>query len=479
MSTSAPNKAIARRPDLDSLYCLNADGSRNTIHTADVRGRYQTFKRWLWVFLIAIYLAMPWITINGRPAILIDIPHRTFYVFGMTFNAQDFYLFFFVITGIAFSLYVVSALFGRVWCGYTCPHTVFLEGVYRRIERWFDGDAVRRKKLAERAWDFDKTWRRLGKWSVFAGLSLLLAHTFLSYFMPAPEVWKAVTGPPSAHPAAFTFVIAFSLIVYLNFAWFREQLCIVICPYGRLQGVLYDRDTIQVAYDTKRGEPRGRYTDPNAADCIDCQRCIAVCPTGIDIRNGTQLECVGCANCIDACDEVMTKVGRPTGLIRYDSQNGIETGERKFVRPRLFVYAALMLVGISAATLGFMTRRPFEANLLRMAGTAFERTADDGIQNLFNLHVVNKLSRDAEFRIRAGQGLPDGTSIKITKTELALDRLGGERSEEWVPVVVTVPDASYEFGQQVEIVIEVVDGPTRTASATMLGPRRFTTGNDK
>ena len=320
-----------RRPDLDSLYCLNADGSRNTIHTADVRGRYQVRKKIVWALLIALYLVLPWIEVGGRPAILIDIPERNFFLFGMSFNAQDFYLAFFVLTGIGFTLFVVSALFGRIWCGYACPHSVFLEAVYRRVERWIEGGAAQRKRLAEMPWNAQKILRRGGKWAVYLAISLVLSHTFLSYFMGADEVLRAITSPPSVHPTAFTFIVAFTVIIYGNFTWFREQLCIVICPYGRLQGVLYDRDTINVTYDHVRGEPRGRYNDSDRGDCIDCQRCVAVCPTGIDIRNGTQLECIGCANCIDACDEVMVKTGQPVGLIRYDSQNGVENGERRLV----------------------------------------------------------------------------------------------------------------------------------------------------
>lgn len=470
--TSTGTKPGKRRPDLDSLYCLNEDGSRNTIHTADVRGRFQTVKRRLWLFLVGLYLALPWIVINGKPAILIDVPKRSFYVLGMTFNAQDFYLFFFVLTGVGFGLYVVSALFGRVWCGYGCPHTVFLEGVYRRVERWFDGDAVRRKRLAERSWDFDKSWRRLGKWGTYLVISFVLAHTVLSYFMPAPEVWRAVTGPPAEHPAAFTFVLVFTVVVYLNFAWFREQLCIVLCPYGRLQGALYDRDTIQVGYDAGRGEPRGKYHEANTGDCIDCQRCVAVCPTGIDIRNGTQMECIGCANCIDACDEVMDKVGSPRGLIRYDSQNGLEGEPGRFVRPRLFAYGALTMLGIAAATIGFMTRRPFEANLLRTAGQAFVRTESGDVRNTFNLHIVNKLPRTATFRVSGLEGLPEGTRLDIITPLVELESLEGE----WVPIVVTVPGDDYEYGQRLRLRIAADDGPQRDVDVKVLGPRSFKRG---
>ena len=457
-----------RRPDLDSLYCINEDGSRNTIHTADVRGRFQDRKRWLWVGLIAVYLALPWITINGNPAILIDIAHRSFFVFGQTFNAQDVWLFFFVITGVGFTLYVVSALFGRVWCGYGCPHTVFLDGVYRRVERWFDGDAVKRKRLAAAPWSADKVVRRGGKWVVYLGLSFLLAHTFLSYFMPARVVWAAVTGPPSAHPFAFGFVVFFTAITYANFAWFREQLCIVICPYGRLQGVLYDADTIQVGYDASRGEPRGKYTESGIGDCIDCQRCVAVCPTGIDIRNGTQLECVGCANCIDACDEVMDRVERPRGLIRYDSQQGLEGRPRRFFRPRLYAYVGLLLLGVVVASLGFASREALEAKLVRSGTGAWEWIDNDrsAVRNTFRLHLINKSPSQASFSLAASGELAARADVIVPFPRVTLDSL----ESRYVPVVVTVTRPDYRPGERIEIEITTGAGLERTVEAPFLGP---------
>jgi len=392
--------AHGRRPDLDSLYCVNADGSRNKIHTADVRGRYQRRKWVLWTLLIAIYVALPWLRIGGHPAFLIDIPRRHFYLFGNTFNAQDFWLAFFVVSGIGFALIVVSALWGRVWCGYGCPQTVFLEGVFRRVERLFEGSAARRKKLDAQGVTLEKVVRRGGKYATYLALSVVLSHTFLGYFMPVREVVAAMTGAPSAHPNAFLFVLIATTIVYANFAWFREQLCIVICPYGRLQSVLYDQDTVNVGYDRDRGEPRGKHHVEGRGDCIDCFRCVAVCPTGIDIRNGTQLECVGCANCIDACDEVMDRLGQPRGLVRYDSQRGFEEGARRFFRPRVALYAVLLAIGVAVFGFALTRRTAFEANVVRVQGSAY--TLDgDVVTNAFVVHLVNKLPEDSTFAIEA------------------------------------------------------------------------------
>jgi len=492
-------KRGARRPDVDTLYAINADGSHNKIHMADVKGRFQNRKKVLWALMIGLYLVLPWIKIGGNPAILIDLPARHFYLFGQTFNAQDFKLAFFFITGLAFTLFVVSALWGRLWCGYACPHTVFLEGVYRRIERFFEGDAGKRKRLAAMPWNREKVLRRGGKWLVFLGVSLILSHTFLSYFMPVEDVFSAITSPPSEHMTAFVFIVVFTAIIYFNFTWFREQLCIVICPYGRLQGVLYDQDTVNVAYDHVRGEPRGHYTkaqrttsgvlatevsasagsrpaaslpteghaeeQPEVAErgsCIDCYRCVSVCPTGIDIRNGTQLECVGCANCIDACDAVMDKIGQPRGLIRYDSLRGVETGQRRFVRPRLFVYAVLLVIGVSVFSIAAFGRSSFEANLLRLPGAAYVVEGDQ-VRNSFQLHLYNKRPETAELVI---EPVPqDGVSFQIAGDRQQLDSLADRK----ITLMVSVTRALFEKGMEAQVRVSVGD-EVETVDIPLVGP---------
>jgi cytochrome c oxidase accessory protein FixG len=413
-----------RRPDLDSLYCVNPDGSRNTIHPADVKGRFQSRKKVVWAILFALWIVLPWLEVGGKPAILVDLANRQFLLFGSTFNAQDFYLAYFLLTGVGFSLFVLSALFGRVWCGYACPHTVFLEGFYRRVERWLEGSAAQRKQLEAMPWNLQKILRRGGKWLIFAAFSAFLSHNFLSYFMGADEVLAAMTSSPGEHPTAFVFALVFTIIIYVNFAWFREQLCIVICPYGRLQGVLYDEDTVNVGYDAKRGEPRGKYTQEGRGDCIDCFRCVAVCPTGIDIRNGTQLECVGCANCIDACDEVMAKLGQDPGLIRYDSQSGLEGHPRRFVRPRLFLYAFLLVLGAVVFTVAASRRTPFEAAIIRPQGTPY-LVQGDVVRNPLFVHLVNKQPRAHKFLIEAEA--PEGVRVLLPRTEIDLLSLADER----------------------------------------------------
>jgi len=462
------NKKVVRRPDVDTLFSINPDGSRNVIHPADVKGRFQRYKHLLWIVLIGVYLALPWIRIGEHPALLIDIEARHFYLFGYTFNAQDFWFAFFFVTGLGFTLFVVAGLWGRLWCGYACPQTVFLEGVFRRIERLIEGNAQARAKL-DKAPLKAKFWRRGLKMVVFFLIAALISHSFVGYFMPTEVLLEAMTSSPGLHPTAFVFVLVATLILFVNFTWFREQLCIVVCPYGRLQGALYDADTLLVGYDNKRGEPRGPAAEKGSGDCVDCYRCVAVCPTGIDIRNGTQLECVGCANCIDACDDVMDKLGRDRGLVRYDSQRGFETGKRRFVRGRVFLYGALMLLGMTMFTLALTRRHAFEARLVRGPGRPYS-VEQESVHNIFNLQLINKRSGTRTFHIE--QLGPEGARVVIARTDVELESLGTVR----VPVHFYVPDADFKAGLRAELRVTCTDDPDgeleRVATAPLLGPSR-------
>ena len=293
-------------------------------------------------------------------------------------------------------------------------------------------------------------------------ISLVLSHTFLGYFVPIEEVLAAVTGPPAENWVAFLFVAAFTAAIFINFTWFREQLCIVICPYGRLQGVLYDPHTINVGYDRGRGEPRGKVGAENAGDCIDCFRCVAVCPTGIDIRNGTQLECVGCANCIDACDEVMDRISRPRGLVRYDSQAGLEGHKRRFVRPRLALYAVLMVIGTVVFAISASGREAFEANLLRLRASPYT-VEGDIITNSFSLHLENKKPTAETFYIEPAD--QPGIELVIPSRTVELDSLGDQR----VPVFVRVDRSVYRRGLRVELTVSTAS-EQRKIGSVLLGP---------
>lgn len=386
---------------------LRPDGGRNFVIPADVSGPYTSRRYVIFAVLLLVYVLTPWIQIGGHPAVFLDLEHRAFYLFGQTFNAQDFWLTFFLLSGVGFVLILVTALWGRIWCGYACPQTVFLEGVYRRVERLIEGPREQRRKRDQAPLTFDRALRKLAKHLVFFALSFLVAHVFLSYFVSLPKLFTMMHERPREHPEAFAWAFATTMIMYGNFAWFREQLCLIICPYGRLQSVLTDSDSMVIGYDVARGEPRGKAKDSSAGACVDCHRCVVVCPTGIDIRNGLQMECIGCAACVDACDEVMTKLGRPKGLIRYDSQNGLAGLVKRFWRPRVYVYVALGALGLVVATLLVRTRTPFEANLLRLSSTPYVLEAEGTrVRNALELHLINKRGDSVEFQIA---GVDDGS----------------------------------------------------------------------
>ncbi|WP_221029220.1 cytochrome c oxidase accessory protein CcoG [Actomonas aquatica] len=439
--------STAPKPNIDSVTTIRDDGSRFFLHPADVKGFFTRHRRWTGLVLIAIYLSLPWINIGGHPAVFLDIAGRRFHLFGLVLAFQDAWLLFFAITGLGFSLFFITALFGRLWCGWACPQTVFLEHVYRRIERWIEGDAVQRRKLDAAPWDSAKATKRIGKQVAFIVVSLIISHLFLAYYVSIPELWSMMHQSPWEHWSAFLFVFIFSGIIYFNFAWFREQLCIVICPYGRLQSALTDDNTMVIGYDAKRGEPRGKPAQSGVGDCIDCNRCVQVCPTGIDIRQGLQLECIGCAACIDACDSVMTKLKRPTGLVRYDSLEGLEGRKTKWLRPRTILYSLLLLAGASVATYAISTVRPASFLVTRMTGAPYI-VSDEAVRNQFLVRVVNKQDVSQTFRI-ALPDLPETVDRSGFTGSLELGPLG----EQVVPLVLQVPRDEYNGRFHIQVIL--------------------------
>lgn len=468
MILDKPDKTV---PNLDSMSVLDERGSRRYVYPADAKGRWSRLKPWVYTIFVAVYLALPFVHIGGHPAVHIDIPDRRFFLFGATYNSQDFYLAFFVLTGIGFTLIAVAALWGRVWCGWACPQTVFLDGVFRRIERWIEGPASRRMRLADGPLTAEKLLKGGLKHAIYLALSVVIAHVFLAYFTSIDQLGAMIEEGPSAHMGTFMWAAMFTAIIYGNFWWFREQLCIVICPYGRLQSVLQDRDTINVQYDYVRGEPRGKVrakeADPTVGDCVDCGRCIAVCPTRIDIRSGPQLECIGCAYCIDACDDIMTKVGRPTGLIRYDSLAAIEDGQRRtYKRPRVIGYAIVGLILVVVAAVVMSRNNTFEVNVLRVQGAPYALT-DATLENAFRVHVVNKRSGRTLFKIAPAEGSAD--LLFVAQTDVELDTFEGRE----VPVFAKVPLERYKHGMEVHLTVtDTSSGESRDVEVAILGPRR-------
>jgi cytochrome c oxidase accessory protein FixG len=341
---------------------------------------------------------------------------------------------------------------------------VFLEGLFRPIERLIEGPRSERLRRNAGPWTFSKIARKAIKQTIFVALAFAIAHVITAYFVSLPALYDMVLNRPSEHPEAFAWAATLTGILYFNFAWFREQLCLIICPYGRLQSVLSDRDTLVIGYDNQRGEPRGKKGRQGAGDCVDCARCVQVCPTGIDIRNGLQLDCIGCARCIDACDEVMLKLGREKGLVRYDSQKGLAGQPKRIWRPRVALYTALGLVGISAASYAFSLRTPFEANLLRMRN-APPFVVDQGrVRNAFEVHLVNKQSRNALFELSGAGAEKLHYTIAVPKLELA------ELADQRVPMFIDFPIGSVKSGERAPIELRVDGQLVRTLQAPLLSP---------
>ncbi len=438
---------LKKQPSRDTVTTINKDGSHYIVHPADVIGRFTLARRIVGYLLVAVFIALPWVKIGGHPAVFLNVMDRRFHLFGMTFAVQDVWLLFFLISGLAFTLFYLTALFGRIWCGWACPQTVYLEHVYRRIERWIDGDAAHRRRLAKAPLSWQKLMRRVTKHTLFIIVSFAIAHIFLAYFVSLPELWNYMTAAPAEHIRSFVFVAAFTGILYVNFAWFREQLCIIICPYGRLQSALIDDNSLIVGYDEKRGEPRSPRREPEMGDCTACNRCVEVCPTGIDIRQGLQMECVACASCVDACDEVMERIGKPKGLIRYDSLIGLSGGKTRFLRVRTILYSALMFIGASVAAYSFSGLEPADVSLTRMRGMPYYAT-DSYIRNQFQVRLINKLDEPASFTLEAPE-LPEGTSVRGFEQSVTV----GPLDEVVWPLIVMQNRGDYEgsFPLQFEI----------------------------
>jgi len=452
-------------PSREKPTTINRDGSRTFLHPADVKGFFTHARRIFALLLIGIYLSLPWIPINGHPAVFLDVLNRRFHLFGLTFAAQDLWMAFFFISGLGFSLFFITSLLGRIWCGWACPQTIFLEHVYRRLERWIEGDATKRRQLDEQIWDSGKIAKRAVKHGLFVFISAVIAHLFLAYFISIPELYLWMSSNPTEHWGSFVFVFITTAIIYFNFSWFREQLCLVICPYGRLQSALIDDDSVIIGYDENRGEPRGPAKKEGFGDCIDCTRCVQVCPTGIDIRQGLQMECIGCANCIDACDTIMTKLHRPKGLIRYDSQNGLAGKPRRIIRPRVFIYAALMLLGATAFTLSALQLHSANMNIVRMSGAPYFIT-DTAVRNQYMVRVINKTNEAKTYTLSAlaenQTYLMEGNEAGITVPPMG---------EEIRPVIITISHENYQGRFPIEFsLISPKSESILSREAEFLGP---------
>ena len=374
---------------------------RNFIYPKKPSGKLYNYRKWVSYVLLIFLFATPWIKLNGEQMVLINFIERKFVFFGLIFTPQDFYLFALAMLIMLIFIVCFTVILGRLWCGWVCPQTIFMEMVFRRIEYWIEGDANKQRKLDAQEWNAEKIFKKTFKHILFLIISFAIANTFLAYLIGSDQLYKIITEPVSEHVSGFLSIWIFTFVFYGVFAYVREVVCTVICPYGRLQGVLLDSQSLVVAYDETRGEPRGHLKkdlfDSPKGDCIDCNLCVQVCPTGIDIREGTQLECVNCTACIDACDEVMVKINKPKKLIGFYNQEYIKDRKPFVLSVRAYGYAAVLFVVMLVFSSLIYKREDVQTIVLRASGTTYQMRGDGTITNLYNAEFINKTNKNINF----------------------------------------------------------------------------------
>ncbi len=468
MSTIAPPKSSGR-----VLPTLNEDGTRRWIRPKPSHGPWWERRRVVAYQLMAIFFAIPHLRVGGQPMFLMDLPARKFTLMGYTFLPTDTLLLMFTLGSIIIGIFLITAFFGRAWCGWACPQTVYLEFLFRPVGRWFDGGYTGARNLDKKGEWF--TPMRIGKYVAFLTMSLFVSHTLLAFFVGTENLYHWVLGSPAAHPTAFLLVTLFTGVVWFNFTYFREQTCLIVCPYGRWQSALIDRQSVIVAYDVKRGEPRALGTadrPANAGDCISCGACVQTCPTGIDIRNGLQMECVHCTQCIDACDDVMTRIGKPKGLIRYSSQDAMAGKPRKLLRLRTVLYPLVLTIMLGGLITSLVMKDTADITVLRGIGAPFGEESDGRISNQVRIKIANRAHTDAQYAIVVngleGAGLQD-SEVTVVAPENPMTIAGGATRE--TSMFILLPRKAFTNGE-LNIVLTISDGHSSTQEIPyrLLGP---------
>jgi cytochrome c oxidase accessory protein FixG len=461
-------KVIMDQSFRDSVATINAQGNRNFLFPKKPKGKLYNLRTIITLVYLAIFFTLPFIKVDEEPLFLFNVLQGKFILFGQIFWPQDFFIF--AIGFLAFMVFIVvfTVVFGRVFCGWVCPQTIFMEMVFRKIEYWIDGDAQKQRQLKAMPWNAFKIRKRATKIAVFYAISFLIANVFLSYIISMDNVLKMVKDGIGRHPVTFSSLIGFTTVFFFVYYWFREQACLVVCPYGRLQGVLLDKKSMVVAYDYVRGEPRGKLKqaqiDLSQGDCIDCLACVRVCPTGIDIRNGTQLECVNCTACIDACDDIMTKINKPLGLIRVDSEENIQHSKKNRFNWRVAAYSAVLTLLVVFLAFLIISRRDVDATVLRTPGQIFQTQPDGRISNLYSIKLANKTRKDIPLTLKLedieGEIIIIGNALVVPK-----------ESHFQSPFFVKIDPAKIEH-RKTKIKIGVYQGTKKieTDETTFMGP---------
>ena len=460
------------------LPTMNEDGSRNWLKPRVVTGKFWHARRWVAYTLIAFFVFLPFLRINDKQAVLLDLAQRKFTIFGFIFLPTDTLLLVLVGLFLFISIITLTSILGRGWCGWACPQTVYLEFMYRPLERLFEGTSGRGGKPANDI----PAWRFAGYFFAALLVSLIPGHTLLAYFVGTDTLAQWMHQSPFEHPSSFLIMLIATGLMMFNFYFFREQTCLVVCPYGRFQSALIDRHSLLVSYDEKRGEPRGACTGPKQSgqalvpkgDCVDCNLCVSVCPTGIDIRKGLQMECVQCTQCIDACDSVMDKLHRPTGLIRYSSLAKNSGEPSRILRPRVIVYPILLLVLLTIWLTVFLNKPTSDVTLLRNFGNPFSITTSGTVSNAFRIKITNRIEQATEYRVEL-PGLPNAQMV-LSENPLKLEP-GASRIEN---MMIELPTSAFTNGV-LDIWVRISDGKTfsRDVACRLLGPSMKKVSNDE
>ncbi len=463
---------VAEETFRDQIATVDAQGKRIWVYPKKPKGSFTKYRNVVSYLLLTFLFAAPFVKIGGQPLLLLDVIERKFIILGQVFWPQDFFLFVigFITTVVFIILFTV--VFGRIFCGWVCPQTIFMENVFRKVEYWIEGDYMAQKKLDKQPWNAEKIRKKGFKQLIFIAISVLIMHTFMAYLMGVEDLWAMINAGPAENMGGFIAMVVFTGLFYGVFSKLREQVCTTICPYGRLQGVLLDRQSIVVAYDHVRGESRGKFRkaqDRSAqglGDCIDCKQCVYVCPTGIDIRNGTQLECVNCTACIDACDSIMERINRPKGLVRYASEQNIADNKPFQFSTRIKAYTTVLTLLLGVLVTLLIVRTDFETTIVRTPGMLFQKRDNGDITNLYQLSMVNKTNAPVDVELRLIE--PEGM-LEFVGNSISLESQG---KGEGAFFVVIPPENLTKMSEKIKIGVYSGDKEIETIKTNFLGPAK-------